>query len=63
MKLDLSALTISATKPKGKPARMLADLGVGILPIEDESVRRSGTSSPAKAEDEGPLRAQQASRC
>ena len=37
MNVDLSALTISATKPKGKLAAMLADMGIGIVPIlEDE---------------------------
>ena len=33
MNVDLSALTISATKPKGKLAAMLADMGIGIVPI------------------------------
>jgi len=36
MEIDLSGLTISATKPRGKPARMLADMGIGILPVEDD---------------------------
>lgn len=37
MSVDLSSVAISATKPQGKPARMLADMGIRILPIvEDE---------------------------
>ena len=37
MNVDFSALTVSATKPKGKPASMLAEMGIGIVPIlEDE---------------------------
>lgn len=36
MGVDLSVLTISATKPKGKIATMLADMGITIVPIEDE---------------------------
>ena len=31
-----SGLTILATKPRGKPAAMLAELGIGILPIEED---------------------------
>ncbi|MFQ6041415.1 MAG: ERCC4 domain-containing protein [Candidatus Poribacteria bacterium] len=33
---DLSALTISTTKPKGKPAAMLAEMGIKIVPIEED---------------------------
>ena len=36
MSVDLSALTISATKPRGKPATMLAELGVTIVPIKED---------------------------
>lgn len=36
MNVDLSVLTISATKPKGKPAAMLADMGITIVPIEED---------------------------
>ena len=35
MNID-SALTISATKPKGKPAAMLAEMGITIVPIEED---------------------------
>ncbi|HIE27393.1 TPA: DUF1016 family protein [Candidatus Poribacteria bacterium] len=34
--IDLSVLTISATKPKGKPAAMLAEMGIKIVPIEED---------------------------
>ena len=38
MSVDPSALIISATKSKGKPAKMLAEMGIRIVPIvEDES--------------------------
>ena len=36
MNVDLSVLTISTTKPKGKPAAMLADMGIKIVPIEKD---------------------------
>ncbi len=36
MSVDLSVLTISATKPKGKPAAMLAEAGINIVPIEED---------------------------
>jgi len=37
MKQDAPALTISCTKPKGKPAAMLAETGIRVVPIaEDE---------------------------
>jgi len=36
MNVDLSVLTISATKPKGKPAAMLAEMGITIVPIEED---------------------------
>ena len=36
MSVDLSALTISATKPGGKPATMLAEKGIEIVPIEED---------------------------
>ena len=36
MNPDLSALTISATKPNRKPAAMLAQLGIRIVPIEED---------------------------
>jgi ERCC4-type nuclease len=36
MNVDLSALTISATKPKRKPAAMLAEMGIKIVPIEED---------------------------
>ena len=37
MNVDLSVLTISATKPKGKPAAMLSEMGIAIVPVvEDE---------------------------
>jgi len=36
MDLARSALTISATKPKGKPATMLAKMGIAILPVEKD---------------------------
>ena len=36
MSVDLSALTVSATKPKGKPATLLAEMGVRIIPIEED---------------------------
>jgi len=36
MSIDLSVLTISATKPKGKPAAMLAEKGIRIAPIEED---------------------------
>jgi ERCC4-type nuclease len=32
----MSALTISATKPKGKPAKMLAEMGIRIVPIDED---------------------------
>jgi len=34
--VDLSALTIAATKPQGKIARQLAKLGIAIQPIEED---------------------------
>ena len=34
--VDLSVLTISATKPKGKPAAMLAQTGIMVVPIEED---------------------------
>ena len=36
MNADLSALTISATNPQGKPAAMLAEMGIAIAPIEED---------------------------
>ena len=37
MSVDLSAITVSATKPKGKPAAMLAAMGITIVQVaEDE---------------------------
>jgi ERCC4-type nuclease len=36
MSVDLSVLTISATKPNGKPAAMLSEMGINIVPIEEE---------------------------
>jgi ERCC4-type nuclease len=37
MGVDLSAVTISTTKPRGKPARALAEMGIQVRPItEDE---------------------------
>jgi len=36
MDIDLSVLTIAATKPKGKPAVMLAEKGINIAPIEED---------------------------
>ncbi len=36
MNVDLSVLTISATKPKGKPAAMLAEMGITIVPVEED---------------------------
>jgi len=34
--IDLSVLTISATKPRGKPAVMLADMGITVVPVEED---------------------------
>ena len=34
--IDLSVLNISATKPKGKPAAMLDEMGITIVPIEED---------------------------
>ena len=34
--VDLSTLTIAATKPQGKIARRLAELGIAIQPIEED---------------------------
>lgn len=36
MNVDLSVLTISATKPNGKPAAMLAEMGITVVPIEED---------------------------
>jgi len=36
MNSDLPALYVSATKPKGKPGRMLAEMGIAVVPIEDD---------------------------
>ena len=36
MDMDLSQLVVSATKPKGRPARMLAEAGMLILPVEED---------------------------
>ena len=36
MSVDLSQLFLSTTKPKGKPARMLAEMGIRIVPIEED---------------------------
>ena len=36
MGADLSVLTIAATKPRGKPAAMLAAMGVAIVPVEED---------------------------
>jgi len=35
MNVDLSVLTISVTKLKGKPAAMLAEMGITVVPIEE----------------------------
>jgi len=32
----MSVLAVSATKPLGKPARMLAEMGIGIVPVEED---------------------------
>jgi len=34
--VDLSVLAISTTKPKGKPANLLAEMGITIVPIEED---------------------------
>lgn len=35
--MDMAGLSISATKPKGKPAKLLAEMGIQIVPVvEDE---------------------------
>jgi ERCC4-type nuclease len=34
--VDVSAAVISVTKPKGKPAKMLAEMGIRIIPIEGD---------------------------
>ena len=36
MSIDLSVLTIAATKPGGKPAAMLAEKGINITPVEED---------------------------
>jgi ERCC4-type nuclease len=36
MSVDLSSLTISVTKPNWKPAIMLGDMGINIIPIEED---------------------------
>lgn len=36
MTQDLSAVTISASKPKGKPARILAGMGLRVLPMDED---------------------------
>ena len=36
MSVDLSVLNISATKPKGKPAVMLAEMGINVVPVEED---------------------------
>ncbi|MBM3237319.1 hypothetical protein FJZ31_13580 [Candidatus Poribacteria bacterium] len=36
MNVDLSVLTISATKPNGKPAAMMAERGITVVPIEED---------------------------
>ncbi|HUT36313.1 MAG TPA: ERCC4 domain-containing protein [Planctomycetota bacterium] len=36
MNVDMSVLTVSATKPKGKPAKRLAEMGIRIAPIEED---------------------------
>ena len=36
MNADSSLLTISATKPRGKPAVMLAHMGITVVPIEED---------------------------
>jgi ERCC4-type nuclease len=36
MNMNQPELTISVTKPKGKPALMLAEMGITILPIEED---------------------------
>jgi len=33
---DLSILTISATKPDGQPAAMLSEMGINIVPVEED---------------------------
>jgi len=34
--MDMSELTLSATKPAGKPAKMLAGMGINVLPVEED---------------------------
>jgi len=34
--VDLSVLVISATKPRRKPAKMLAEIGIRIIPVEED---------------------------
>ena len=36
MSVDLSVLTISATRPDGEAANMLSEMGINIIPIEEE---------------------------
>ncbi len=36
MAVDLSSVTVSCTKPKGKPARLLAAMGISLIPIEED---------------------------
>ena len=36
MDIGTSALIVSATKPKGKPAKLLAEMGIAVLPIEED---------------------------
>ena len=36
MSQDASALIISATKPRGKPAKMLAEMGITVVPVEED---------------------------
>ena len=36
MEVDMSVLTIAVTKPRGKVARMLAEMGIKIIPVEED---------------------------
>ena len=36
MAIDSPALTIAATKPRGKPAAMLAEMGITIIPVRED---------------------------
>lgn len=36
MAVDLSGVSVSCTKPRGRPARLLAGMGVMIVPVEED---------------------------